>query len=297
ALVVVALFGQVSDETPFRPYTHANYAFVNAVAFSPDGTSLFHASFLGRVARHRGQTLAPGAPELGIFESRRGTDGTWGEPALLPFSGRDKDYEPTLSPDGQFMIFNSWRPLPSGPPNRDGRNNLWLSRRRAGGWSDPVSLAGINRPETEESYAAIASDGRIFYVQEVGGKPGGEDWDIYVTRLDGDRASAPTPVAVAATDAGEGDPWVAPDGSYLIFTRWDRAADWQTSVDLYITFARGMSWTTPVPLAELNQPNAPEYAVTITNDLEPMLYFRRGGPMVMRPARPVIERARAAVVR
>ena len=135
ALVLVTLFGQVSDERPFRPYTHANYAFVNAVAFSPDGTSLFHASFLDRVARHRGQTLAPGAPELGIFESRRGADGRWGAPALLPFSGRDKDYEPTLSPDGQFMIFNSWRPLPSGPPNREGRNNLWLSRRRAGGWS------------------------------------------------------------------------------------------------------------------------------------------------------------------
>ena len=40
ALVVVALFGQVSDETPFRPYPHANYAFVNAVAFSPDGRVL-----------------------------------------------------------------------------------------------------------------------------------------------------------------------------------------------------------------------------------------------------------------
>lgn len=278
---------------PFRPYPHTDYAFVNAVAFSPDGTRMYHASFLERVAKRRGELLAAGAPEIGIFESRRGVDGSWSEPVLLPFSGRFKDYEPTLSPDGSFMVFNSWRPLPDGSTNAAGRNNLWLTRLATDGtWTEPVSLDGVNRAATEESYPAITADGRVFYVQEVAGKPGGDDWDIYVTRLDGDRASAPRPVAVAATDAGESDPWVAPDGSYLIFTRWDRAGSWNTGTDLYITFAQGEEWTPPMPLVDINAPGVADYSVTITSGPAAEFYWRQGGPMLVRPAEPILAAAR-----
>ena len=131
SLVLVVSSSAQGPETPFRPYPHGAYDFVNAVAFSPDGDRMYHSSFLARVAAHRGQTLAAGAPELGIFESRRAADGTWGEPALLPFSGRYQDYEPTISPDGAFMIFNSTRPLPGVPARAEMPNNLWLSRRTA----------------------------------------------------------------------------------------------------------------------------------------------------------------------
>jgi hypothetical protein len=98
---------------------------------------------------------------------------------------------------------------------------------------------------------------------------------------------------MAATAAGESDPWVAPDGSYLIFTRWDRAGEWARVTDLYITFARGDDWTPPQPLVEANTPDRADYSVTITSGPDALMYWRRGGPMVSRPAAPIIAAARA----
>jgi hypothetical protein len=301
--LAIVVFGSVATGTigarqapaPFQPWPHDAYAFVNAVAFSPDDARMYHASFLARVAAHRGETLPAGAPELGIFESVRRSDGSWGEPALVSFSGRFKDYEPTLAPDGSFMIFNSWRPLPGQPANVPGRNNLWLSRRTPdGGWGDPVSLAAINRPDTEESYSAITADGRVFYLQEVPRPGGAPDYDIYVSRLTGEVASSPRPVRAAALpDHGESDPWVAPDGSYLIFTRWPLDAEWNRATDLYITFANGDDWTPAEPFLELNTEGRPDYSITITSGADARIYWRRGGSMVSAAAAPLIAAARA----
>lgn len=108
----------------------------------------------------------------------------WSRPQLLPFAGRFKNYEASLSPE---------------------------------------YLAGINRYETEESYAAIAPDGLIVFLGEGPADANGPDWNLYQTRLTGNTAAPPTPFAPAATSAGESDPWFARDGSYVIFTRWDRA--------------------------------------------------------------------------
>ncbi len=280
---------QNAVEQPFRPFSNPAYVSVNAVAFGDGGRTLYAAMFVDRIEKARGRTPAAGTPELAIYESRRGADGSWGEPAMLPFSGRWSDYEPTLSPDGSYMVFNSQRPLQDG--GATGPNNLWLVRRTAAGWGSPMSLAAINRAETEESYPAITSDGRIFYVQETTKDAAGADYNINVAQLSGDRVSPPVPVSAAATSFGDGDPWVAADGCYLIFPRWDRSREWQTGVDLYITFARGRDWTAPV---ELSVAGAPDYAVTI-DGAEPTIYFRRTGGLVMRPWAPILAAARKSV--
>ena len=109
----------------------------------------------------------------------------WSRPELMPFAGRFKDYEASLSPDGQWMLFNSWRPLPDGREITNRKNNLWLTRRTPQGWSAPEYLAGINRFETEESYAAIAPDGLIVFLGEGAADANGPDWNLYQTRLTG----------------------------------------------------------------------------------------------------------------
>jgi hypothetical protein len=248
---------------------------VNAIEFAADGASMSVALFTAEVARNRGVAPAAGAPELALYESRRAGDG-WTDPQLLPFSGRFKDYEGTLSPDGATMIFNSWRPLPDGRVVTNQKNNLWMVRRAGSGWSQPIYLAAINRLEHEESYAAIGPNGRVIYVREGARDEHGEDYDLHETRLTSDGVEPSTPFAPAASRDGESDPWHARDGSYVIFTRWDRARTWEEDVDLYITFDRGGRWTTPVPLS-LNDPAGPDYALSIAGSPEMVYWKRRGG--------------------
>src|SRR5262249_44323711 len=47
-------------------------------------------------------------------------NGAWSTPEALPFSGRWRDLEPTMSPDGSYLIFASSRPLPGTTQPPDG---------------------------------------------------------------------------------------------------------------------------------------------------------------------------------
>ena len=142
ALVVfLSLQTPLLPGTPFQPWGPGGYQTVNAIEFSPDGQSMFVALFPAQVAKVEGRPAPAGAPEVALFESRRDGD-RWSPPQLMPFAGRWKDYEASLSPDGQWMLFNSWRPMPDG--REVAKNNLWLTRRTPQGWSSPVYLSGIN---------------------------------------------------------------------------------------------------------------------------------------------------------
>jgi hypothetical protein len=275
AALLISVLAQSSPlpGTPFQPWREG-YRTINAVEFSPDGQSMFIALETARVAKIEGREPAASAPEIALYESRREGDG-WSRPRLLPFAGTYKDYEASLSPDGRWMVFNSWRPAPDGRTSQ--KNNLWLARRTATGWAEPVYLSAINRHESEESYAAIAPDGVMLFLGEGATDAFGVDYNLYQTRITGDAASPPSPFPPASTAAGEGDPWFARDGSYVIFTRWDRAKSWETDAELFITLKSGDRWTTPIALSELNDPTGPDYAVSIAGSPERIYWKRRGG--------------------
>ena len=138
-----------SESTRFEPFPQG-LPTVNAVEFGPDGDTMYVALFLEAVEKSQGREPVDGAPEIALYQSRRETS-AWSQPRLLPFSGKHKDYEASLSPDGLTMIFNSWRPLPDGTAVTNQKNNLWMVRRAGEGWGSPVYLGAINRLETEES--------------------------------------------------------------------------------------------------------------------------------------------------
>lgn len=287
-LVLVASLSQTASiGIPFRPWAPNGYRIVNAMAFSPDGGRMYVALFPADIAKAAGVAVGASAPEVALYESER-SGGGWSAPRLMPFAGTYQDYEPAVAPDGSFMIFNSQRPLPDGTPIKDRKNNLWLTRRTADGWSSPVYLKGINRLDSEESYASITRDGRVVYLREGASDANGPDYDIHVARLAGDDLVDSAPLAPAATSLGEADPWIAPDGSYVIFTRWDRSKKWEEDVDLYIAFFRDGRWSTPQPLTELSAPGRAEYGVTISGDT---IYWKAGGTTMSTAWAPILEAA------
>jgi hypothetical protein len=238
------------------------------------------------VIAHRGRADTT-APVTALYTSSRVATG-WAQPALLPFSGTHQDYEAAFSSDGNFIVFNSKRPYPDG--RVPDRNDLYIAERSSGTWSTPRPL-GVNTFDLEESYPTLDRSSRMVFVRGPT-REGTDDFDVYETRLLGDGSVAPPQRLPFSGDAfGEGDPQLAHDGSFLIFTRWDHRIGWQQTCDLFIAFRHGDGWTAPVPLPEVNTA-APDYAPALSSD-GAWLYYRAGPQYLRRPIAPLLEAARA----
>jgi hypothetical protein len=98
---------------PFNPWAPLGYRTINAIELAPDAQTMYVALEPAVVAKIENRDPPAGAPEVALYQSRR-VNGTWSRPELMPFAGRYKDYEAALSPDGTWMLFNSWPPMPDG---------------------------------------------------------------------------------------------------------------------------------------------------------------------------------------
>lgn len=254
---------------PFQPFEARAYRLVNSIAFTPSGSEMYFALFAQEVRTHRG--LSPeGAPEVGLYRSTREASG-WSEPELVPLTGSYLTYEPTISPDGTVMVFNSVRPYPDGRVPES--NDLWVSERSNGEWGEPRRITEISTFGAEESYGALAGDGTLVFLKEVPATDG-SPFDLYESRYSEGRFSPPTRHPVSTDRWGEGDPWISPDGRTLIFTRWDDEVGWSETVDLYIATRGADGWSEPQPLRELNTDGA-DFGVAASPDGR-WLYYKTG---------------------
>ena len=185
---------------------------------------------------------------------------TWSVPEVASFSGRWRDTEPTIAPDGSFLVFASNRPISDGGAPLDGHwdntdlpglgGNLWKMNRTATGWSAPVRLPDtVNRGSSTSVFSpAISKDGSLYFMDQVEGK-----FRIFRSQFrDGSYATAEA-LPFTAGDWEGNDPAVAPDESFLIFSSRHAPA---RQNDLVIIFRDGGKWGAPVNLGErLNSPD------------------------------------------
>lgn len=286
-LAAAAAFAVSQAPELFQPFEARAYRLVNGVAFDGNEDRMLFALLNREVFAHRGQPDSA-APETGIYISQRTPNG-WSEPLIVSFSGAFPDYEPALAVDGSFLLFNSRRPYADG--RRPARNDLYLVERDGAGWGTPRPLSAINEFDLEESYATIDSARRVVFVKGPS-REGTDDFDLYEFTLRPDGTTTePSGLPFSGPDFGEGDPQLARDGSFLIFTRWDHRVGWQQTCDLYLSFRTTLGWTEPVPLIELNTPT-PDYAAALSPDGR-WLYYRTGGRYLRRPLQPVLDSALA----
>ncbi len=253
---------------PFKPFEAREKRLVQSISLSAASDTLYCALPHRELLEKKGESIADKTPRLAIYRSRH-SNGIWQSPELLPFSGSYKDYEPTLMPGKDILLYNSNRPLTGTAPSA--KNNIWFSRCIEGSWQTPKSLQMINTETQEESYPSVSLDGLMFYVAERY-EDGAASYRIMQTVFQGEETPPGEPLVFDnLTDIG--DPCVAPDGSYLIFTHFD-PDNWQQSCDLYIAF-RGtdQQWGDPRPLKMLNS-QGPDFAAYISPD-QKTLYYRK----------------------
>jgi hypothetical protein len=182
-------------------------------------------------------------PRLVICVAHR-TGGRWSEPRVASFSGRFDDFSPAISPDGSKLFFSSDRPAPgraataASPADVD----LWVMERAGDGWGEPRNLgAPINGPDAEQS-ASVAADGTLYFSSNRAGGKG--SFDLYRSRFAGGRYTAPENLADLNSAAYEGQPCIAPDQSFIVFTAIGRddalhgAGVLYPRGDLYVSFRR-----------------------------------------------------------
>ncbi len=99
-----------TDEvSALHPYQPTALTLINGVQFLPEDGGVLFTLLLEEYLEHVGRPAGGVLGEVGLFQAQVTAQG-WDQPCPLPFSGTYHDYEPALTLDGQWLVFNSRRP-------------------------------------------------------------------------------------------------------------------------------------------------------------------------------------------
>lgn len=220
----------------------------STAVFSPDGNEVYWAPMV----TYPGEAYSRG----GLLMMKR-VDRRWTAPAPAAFSRPgDDDDVPFFSPEGQTIYFLSRRLLP-GETAAPGER-IWLADRTTdGGWSEPRFLDPAVNAHNMHWEFSLDKSGNVYFAGEGADSSGMTD--IYFARRSGGKYEAPVNLGGSINSPGpETTPFVAPDGSYLIFSR---------DYDLWVSFREdGRAWSAPVNLGpDVNSPSI-ELCPVVTAD-------------------------------
>jgi Tol biopolymer transport system component len=206
--------------------------------FTPDGRTLF---FNRSVPRSQLYT---------IFVSTFAR-GHWSAPAVAPFSGEWRDFDPVISPDGSRLYFISDRPHHGQPASE---YSAWaLDRTADGSWGEPWRLPEPINPAAGDAlggsahFISASRDGTLYFTSTRTGNLGPAD--VYRTRWENGRYTAAENLGPVIN----GPNWlnleaiVAPDESFLIVSAYGHPDTYGDS-DLYVSYRRDGVW---LPLQNL----------------------------------------------
>jgi Tol biopolymer transport system component len=214
-----------------------------------------------------------------MMESRL-VDGRWTAPSPVGFSGPSRDLDPFVSPDGTHLYFSSDRPTSATDSIHD--FNTWFVELSAGGHGEPQLLPEPLNTQATEVFASVTRAGAIFF---------SSDRDGVLRIYRGVLTDLEAPVELVSVDlntgeTGAGNPLVAPDEQFLLFTATGATAGDES--DVYMTRRADGGWLPAERLGgAVNSPFA-DFAPALSPDGR-LLYFTSERPGVV-PGTPAGER-------
>ena len=173
--------------------------------------------------------------------------------------------EPFLSPDGRKLFFVADLPPDIWVSERE-KDGTWKAAARldapvnsyAGEWNPTLSARGtLYFASTRTDSGKVAPDGKIYRAPLVNGTYG---------------AAEPLPGRINREDAG--DPCIAPDESYLVFSSWREGGYGGTDLYLSRRAANG-EWSQPVNLGPAINTPFEEVGPRISADGKYLFFHRR----------------------
>lgn len=202
------------------------------IVFSPDGTQAYWSPMPGH-----------GRYTTMVTEMR---NGFWTRPRYEDFGLEGGATEVAYAPDGETIYFLSRQVLEGerftgGPPER-----IWYATRRPDGsvGRPQIMPPTVTAYRTHWQVSVSANRDLYFTTREPSGD---QNADIFMAPFDGETHLEPKALGPGVnTSSDEHCPYIAPDGSYLIFTRNDEEDD---NRDLFITHRTPEgSWSEATPL-------------------------------------------------
>jgi dipeptidyl aminopeptidase/acylaminoacyl peptidase len=210
----------------------------------------------------------------GRISRMRRIDDVWTKPEPLPFStGEFSENDMCLSPEGDRLIFRSWRPLPDGSAPDD-HSWLWVAERTSSGWGQAEPLL-FDGEVVRTGYPSIADNGTLYFTHRRDGLLG-----IYRSLFLNGKYSTPEFVyTLIDTEFIHGDMFVAPDESYMIISGRDpKEKTGFGRLDLFITFRRAdETWMEAINMGESINTKAGENCPQVSPDGK-YFFFNRYDP-------------------
>lgn len=167
---------------------------------------------------------------------------TWSKPRIAPFSGTWMDLQPTMSPDGCFLVFVSNRPLH--PTDTDHpKGNLWRVDRTGKSWGVPEPLPATVNADRSIWGPSIAADGTLYFMRRSDPQT---PWHLWRSKYVDRNYAESTVLSFGDPTTQDVDPAVAPDQSYIVFSSKHPATE--AHEHLYMAFRDGDGWGTPIDL-------------------------------------------------
>jgi hypothetical protein len=250
---------------------------------SPDSESLIASIEAGGIATINGLAISTGYCSIYVTQWRAQdterkaeiiryvfTGGSW-EPAgpIYP-DARYQDYQPTFSAGEEELLFTSTRPIADG--QAPSRQNIWISERQSGDkWGEPYLVQGLEG-QGWDGHARLLDDGSIFFASDRAGGAGMVDLYQATRENGGWRIEN---MDVLNSGVSESDFYIPPDGSYIIFTRYDPQTD---DLDLYMSEYAEAQWSPPKPITVVNTRDW-QLSPVVTPDGKYLIYMdgRDGG--------------------
>ncbi len=179
-------------------------------------------------------------------------DEKWTEPQKLEPGIKHGGLDPILSVDGNKLFFLSRQHPESEIRSRE---RIWFVEREKRGWSEAKPLDEIINNFSLHWTFSVAANGNLYF---------GSEGEIYCSEYLNNQYRKPRKLEqVINNDMNNSCPFIAPDESYLIFTRALESSD-----DLFISFKdESGNWGKAINLGEkINSEEAHDIAPRISPD-------------------------------
>ncbi len=178
------------------------------------------------------------------------TENGWQDPVVLPWTITRNNNYPFVSPDGNYLLFESKVKSKEG----DGDNReVFYCKKTKRGWSKAVIFDNGLNTEYAEMYTSISLNGTIYFCANYPESNG--RFDIYKFNPDKDTKAVNLGDSIN-NESNEFHPYIAPDESYIIFDA--SREEGFGSNDLYISFKKSDgTWSKAVNMGKsINTPYA-----------------------------------------
>ncbi|MEM7049292.1 MAG: hypothetical protein AAF604_06520 [Acidobacteriota bacterium] len=227
-----------------------------ASVFSADGTELIFGVSNGRSAEIRSTRL--------IGE-------TWTEPRTIVSHERYSFMDAALSPDEKRLYYISNQPLRGEGEPKD--VDLWFSVRTEDGWGPPQNAGSPLNSDQNEYYVSFTAEGTLYFTTNRAAAEGQEfDFDIHAAPMVDGEFQQPVRLGDKVNSEGyDGDVFVAPDESYLIFS--SSRPDGLGNGDLYVSFRKADGeWTEAKNMGPGINTEGQDYCPFVTRDGRYLFY-------------------------